>query len=318
MNINKNFFTQIEIKNRTNKFLPNGIIKSQVDFLFPNLNEIDKNILLSLSIYLITYISKKFYFINSPKYIQQWTQNNSRDIKSAILKILPFIDDKNDFKLFKKIKDLNQILYYPNTKNIPKQILDTEIYDAIKSYFPINNFSLGLLGASEKPNNKHLLTINDNNNNKLIYELIHHNFIALLDSIKVCSSKLYINWINTVPIHENNIYNSQVYKQTITDYNKISLINKPTDYINFEDNYNGVSLDNIYNVFRVGYYKNIKNIKWLIFNLIPDNTLPEPIGKYFIQILDQYLDISNYLDYQITIIYQNLKNNYLKPVLIIF
>ena len=63
-----------------------------------------------------------------------------------------------------------------------------------------------------------------------------------------------------MPIHENNIYNSQVYKQTITGYNKIGGINTPIDYINFEDNYNGVSLDNIYNVFRVGYYKNIKNI----------------------------------------------------------
>ena len=72
---------------------------------------------------------------------EQFQQNNNRDTKSIILLLIPFIDDKNDNKLYKKIYDLNQILYHdPYKKEINKELFNYEMSEARKLYFPICNY----------------------------------------------------------------------------------------------------------------------------------------------------------------------------------
>lgn len=294
MSLNSEFFNKINQENQQkDNFVESNLIKEQIRFLFPNLKKDDYDILLSLSTYLITYISEKFHFTKEINYLNVWKENNYRNIKSAVLKILPFIDDKNNFQLYKKINDLNQILIYVNVNEIPDDVNSLTMNESLKSYFPISNFTLGLLGSYKKEKLKFF----NENGERLILDIIHHNFISLLESIKICSSKLYINWINIIPIHLETLFDSEIYKKTIDDYKKISTITDNTSYRNFEKSYNGLNIADLYNVYRNGYFQNIKNVKWLLFNKIPQDSIQsKPIGKYYIQLTDKYFDISDYLE----------------------
>ena len=294
MSLNSEFFNKINQENQQrDNFVKSNLIREQIKFLFPNLKKDDYDILLSLSTYLINFISEKFYFTKEINYINVWKENNYRNIKSAVLKILPFIDDKNNFQLYKKINDLNQILIYVNVNEIPDDVNTLTMNESLKSYFPISNFTLGLLGSYKKEKLKFF----NENGERLILDIIHHNFISLLESIKICSSKLYINWINIIPIHLETLFDSEIYKKTIDDYKKISTITDNTSYRNFEKSYNGLNIADFYNVYRNGYFQNIKNVKWLLFNKIPQDSIQsKPIGKYYIQLTDKYFDISDYLE----------------------
>lgn len=294
------FFNKIkEENNNYESIVDSKIVEQQIKFLFPNLNVPDKNILLDLSVYLINFIGKKFYFKSTSEYNNIWIQNSYRDIKSVILKLLPFIDDKDNFRLYKKIYDLNQILYYLNEKDLPKDILKITLEESIKNYFPISNFSLGLMNinSGEQSDYESLIKFYDDNNEKLIYKIIHHNFISLLETIKNTSNKLYVNWINVIPIHLNNLYNSDVYINTIEQYKQLENISDEKSYQQFDKDYNGLNIGDIYNIFRIGYFQNMKSIKWLIFNKIPKNQINDKkIGKYFIQLLDEFINIDDFND----------------------
>lgn len=287
-----------ELNKKEENFISEKEISNQIKFLFPNLNESDADFLLILTIYLINFISKKFYFEPTTEYKDQWTQNGFRNVKSAILKLLPFIDDKDNFRLFKKIYDLNQILISTkNIKNLPKDLNTISMDEAIKNYFNVSNFTIGLLGGDLSK-----LKFIDDNGDKLIYSIIHHNFISLLESIKLSSNKLYINWINIIPISIDNIYESKIYKYTIDNLKKIEEVSDINSYYDqLTESYNGIPIDDIYNTFRNGYFESIRNIKWLIFNKIPleqssIESDTNPIGKYYIQILEENFSISQYLE----------------------
>ena len=305
MSLNQEFFNKIKEINKVDSkdnFIESNLIINQIKYLFPNLNKDDQVLLLDLTTYLINFISRKFYFEENTIYKNVWIENNFRNIKSAILKILPFIDDKDNFRLYKRINDLNQILFFLNKQDMPKDIDLMTMKDALKNYFPISNFTLGLLGSYKS---EHKLKFIDDNNEKLIYKLIHHNFISLLESIKISSSKLYINWINIIPIQIDNLESSEVYKKTINNYKKLSDISDNESYSAFDKEYDGLNIGDLYNVFRNGYFQNIKNIKWLIFNKTPKNSVNENTkGKYYIQLIEQYLEISKYKD---NLRYTNLK-----------
>ena len=72
-------------------------INNSVKILFPNINQLDSEILYLFTENIIEKISIYFNFKNDDSsYFRQWTQNNYRDIKGIILLLLPFIDDKNN------------------------------------------------------------------------------------------------------------------------------------------------------------------------------------------------------------------------------
>jgi hypothetical protein len=104
--------------------LKKNINKCIITFL-PNLNNIDRNIINILTLYIIDLISYKYNFKKNNDYYYQWIQNNYRDLKSIILLLLPFIDDKekDDGFLLNKIIDLNQLLYSNLNQNISNKIL---------------------------------------------------------------------------------------------------------------------------------------------------------------------------------------------------
>ena len=283
------FYNEIKNLNTKNE-LPKEfktIIRKQILTIFPNLKNEDIEILSNLTIYIVNTL--KIKFLNQEKIedvIRQFTQNNFRDIKKVTLLLIPFIDDKDDNEKSKKVKDLNMILYnIMGSKEISNTILEKEISDTLKQEFLISNFAIGLLN-----DNKGSQLVLKNDKDRLIDKIIYNNFIGLLETLKIVTGKLYVNWFNISPINENNYEEQEIFKRTqelSSFFKDFSKYNNHSEYIKFEQNYGGLWVGDLYNVFRKGYYSNVKKDKWLIYN---------KNKKYYIQILDNLLNLDNHLD----------------------
>jgi len=108
---------------------------------------------------------------------------------------------------------------------------------------------------------------------KVIYKIIHHNYIGILKTLQIMNGKYYINWVNIVPLEEN-FKNSELYKKTNNGLNdfKIKLAsNNDSDINNFLNNYYGLWFGNIYNVIKINLYDEIKPIKFFFFTYKIDN-----------------------------------------------
>ena len=153
-----------------------AIIKENISNKFAMLNNTDVNILIILTSYMIEDLMER-YNINEDKF----TQYNARDIISLCLTLLPFIKDDK----YHMIKNLKDILYIDsitaNATSIPSTLLDVDIKIVLKDKFPFSNISLGLLNQSDNGN---LLELHNNNNN-IIYNIIHNNFVSMLETIKI-------------------------------------------------------------------------------------------------------------------------------------
>jgi hypothetical protein len=201
MDIDINKFSEIlnYFENKNYLFINENLrlaIKTSITLLFPNINQDDFKILNLFSENLIEKISLSLHFKKEDsKYNHQWTQNNYRDIKGIILLLIPFIDDKNNGKLLNEMIDLNQFLYSKLNKNISNLITKEDRNIILKSDFKFSNMSLGLFNY----NKDNLLDLFETDGKmKLIYKIIHHNYIGILKTIEIMIGKYYINWINII------------------------------------------------------------------------------------------------------------------------
>ena len=265
-----------------------------INNFLPILNNRDKKILNIVVVYLIDLILYKIN-INYINY-DQWKQNNNRDIKSIILLILPFIDDKNNNILLNNLTDLNYLLYSKNENYISNNILNTPRNENLyEEYFKFGNMAIGLLND----NSNILLNLynDDKYNDKLIYKIIYHNFLGLLHSLEIMNGKYYVNWINIIPYNLNNYYDTNFYnitKETVKSFKEL-LYNEILT--NLLKNYNGLWVGDYYNILRIKFYEDLKKIKWLIF---PYEILNEKY--YLINKLNELLDLdfiinNNYNNY---------------------
>jgi len=281
------------------KFINNklqNIIINTINNMFPKLNQYDINILIKLSSSIIDIISYKYNFDETNNdYYLQWEQNNYRDIKGVVLLLLPYINDNNNSYLLSILTDLNHLLYAYSDNYINNNILSLKRNDILHTYFKFGNMAIGLL---DKKNEK-LLNLY-NNNDKLIYDIIHQNYIGILNTLEIMNGKYYINWINIIPYNLDNYKSSLLYKNTQT---KIKNINYNKTIIFNNVYYNGIWLGDIYNIIRNNFYQNIIPIKWLIFI-----NKSETRNYYYIQELNKILDLDNILNIKY-FSYNNLSEN---------
>ena len=297
---NKNKFVNHNFKNK---------IEDVVTNFFPKLNQHDISILHDLTTYVVDLISKKLSFDNNNNdYYDQWTQNNNRDIKGVILLLLPFIDDKNNSYLLKKITDLNQLLYSQNGKKfIPNSIKNEERNNTfLSTHFEFGNMGIGLLNS----NSENLLDLYPNNN-KLIYDIIYHNFFGLLRTLEIMNGKYYVNWFNISPLNLENYYDSKIFEATkdkFVEFKKIFVetteASETTEtsetitinHLEYEKNmmidYSGLWIGNFYNIIRINYFEQAKKIKWLFFPY----SISEQNNFYLIQGLNKVLDLDKIID----------------------
>ncbi len=250
-------------------------VKQYIIKLMPRLNNYDINILYILTLYMIEDISVKYIFPQNDIGYKQWLKNDGRDIASLCLTLIPYIGD-NNYDIITKLTD---IIYSSNEKTIESDITTLERSTAIKRYFPFSNFTLGLLNETNN-----LLDLYKTGQHT-IYHTIEMNFISMLETIKITNGKLYVNWINVIPLV--NYKDSQFYK---TSMDEIKVIQ---DYIRRDDGSiinnhvnNGLWLGDYYNVYANAYFYNFRQIKWVIFCKRINN-----MYYYMLQYLNKMMDV---------------------------
>ena len=294
-----------------NSALSNNI-KKAIKILFPNLNNQDSEVLFLFTENIIEKISKYFDFDeNNENYYKQWIQNNYRDIKGIILLLLPFIDDKNTTNMI----DLNQYLYAPIKSKIP-DLSNRNRMDILKSEFKFSNMSIGLLNKST------LDLFEEDGKMKLIYKIIHHNYLGLSKTLQMMNGKYYVNWINIVPIlykYENELVfkESKLYKKTNEGLILLkTYLNNPKEFFNFtQHKYYGLYLGDIYNIIKIKLYDEIKHIKWLIYPFSVSST-----NIYIIQYLNKGINFDIFFKYSsyedINLNDKNIFNSYIQDIII--
>lgn len=239
----------------------NNICNNVVTQIFPNLIQQDQDLLTTYLFGIINFIALRFNFDETKKnkYILQFTQNNNKDLIGFLLMLLPYItDDNNDNKI--KLKSLND-LYIQKTNNVdinngePKYTYTNLQYGRCKR---VNDKT-----AKEIPFNKQHLDDN--------YEL-------LKDTISQVSNKLYVNWVNVRP-YRLDYFNTPLFKLTndIVMNNKLSL-----------DVTNSIHVGEMYNILTNYVYKDILNIKWILYDVYENNT-----PYKFLYMLNKVLNIEN-------------------------
>jgi hypothetical protein len=191
--------------------------------------------------------------------------------------------------------DLNQYLYAPIKSKIP-DLSKKNRMDLLKSEFKFSNMSIGLLDKTS------LDLFEEDGKMKLIYKIIHHNYLGLNRTLQIMNGKYYVNWINIVPIlykdldDENKLVfkESKLYMKTKDGLDSLKkYLNNPKEFFNFtQHNYYGLYFGDIYNIIKIKLYDEIKHIKWLIYSL------PVSTGNiYIIQYLNRQINFDNFFKY---------------------
>ena len=92
----------------------------------------------------------------------------------------------------------------------------------------------------------------------------------MIESIKICSNKLYVNWINVTPYTLKNYELSSLYKKTIKHFSVMK--SKPDvffeNYKIFNNTKKGLWIGDFFNNIVNNYYYNIKDIKFYILSIL--------------------------------------------------
>ena len=210
----------------------------------------------------------------------------NKDLISIFYLLLPYIDDKNNFELFKEINKLSDISIKKRNDNEK---------DLSKNNYKISNIQYNLYINKE---------INYN------IEYVRYNYNLLLNTIDQISNKLYVNWIQIVPL--NNYKKSILYQKSVIfkDINndnenrhyKLFYNLKSDEIVEYYDNYDdhgdinyqnlfkneGISIGDIYTTLCYHLTMDILNIKWLIYHDIFDNL---EIDEMYIKIFNENISI---------------------------
>ena len=263
LNINDNPFTE--------SFLNN--IYTDIDYIFPLLNNNEKNLIKKMMVSLLTLIYFKFHFESEYEFYIQLSKNNNQDIRMILFLLFPFIDDKDNFKIHKNIKFLKELSI---SKDYSGNEYNTNIqYDR---YFNLN------------PDVKYEYEYNMMD--------VYNNYIASHYTIKKCAHHLYCNWDQIIPLTLSNYSNSYIYKDTIETIKN----QKIPDNTSLK----GLDISDYYHSFMNDMYLDVLPYKWLMYEKY--NT---DIGKdvMYLEDIINYFNIDNehifnrtaseeYLDYK--------------------
>jgi hypothetical protein len=168
-------------------------------------------------VFLIEYINIRFAI--RPQFFDafwdQLLQNNHRDLIAIFNLMLPYIDDKEgSFNLHKEINTLS---------DISDKLIDPNNDDLSKNNYLITNVKYNLLESYN------LQTLNQ-------------SYALLLNTIDQISNKLFINWLNVVPISILNYSKSYLFEQSIKLIDVSRLY--PTETIKLRIRHQNVGFEN--------------------------------------------------------------------------
>jgi hypothetical protein len=237
---------------------------------------------------LLDYMCMKFGFdeSNVSQFYALMKQNNFQHIYSSIKLLFPYIDDTNSFALFAEIYQLKDI----TTKKKSQQDFTV---DRTKDPYLLNTFQYSRSFLKNVSNTRENLNAIDARQTTLTeydsfveyafgYEDINMLFLFLLETIELSRSKMYVNWLNILPITRQSFRESKLYKNSFDIVDGKMMItdnlvgNMPLQNVRTVEStselpdaiyYRGISVHDIYNAFNVFLFNDIFNsgVKWLIY-----------------------------------------------------
>ena len=244
--------------------------------LFKSLNDEDHKLLSEGLIRIINFIRIKFGFIGRETiFWEQLIQNESLDLKALLANMLPFIHADEDNSKKSKLEKLSN-LYTEVDK------LDRYIYTNCQYNRCVRHFQEGKISAYERP---------------YLKEYFLQHLELLLMSIDAVSNKLYVNWVDVIPYKINDYSDTKLYQDTVGKINKsdVQLIN------NYIDPNPGLGYQDIYNVISNHLYHQIKNYKWIIYDVVVNQ---KPVS--YIKYLETQISFKSIWD---EIVWIDLKDN---------
>ena len=295
-------------------------IFSVMNKIFPILNIVDKKVLRDYVVDIIYVIGIKFNFIQDEKLFEkQFSQNNNRDIIAIINMLLPYVNNKDNYKLYRELDSFESL--YTEKKNKFENDLSKNNYKYCNIQFNrhYNDEKLDINKIVKSDNKEKYSVLKDtiekylNNYNpkedhyKEIY--LEETYYFILQTIEQVANKLYVNWINVRPISLDNYKDTELYKNTFY-YNSDENVNQfeveleiydekeiqPLSWWNMKsDNmimkfYRGLPINDIYNTITNDFYLSIKKIKWILFEFLIND---KPI--LYIQILENIFGLDDIL-----------------------
>ena len=231
-------------------------IKNVINKIFSNLNTSELDTICRRCYSLIDYIHTKFLIKSSDneKFFEQLKRNKNREIIAIMNLLLPYIDDSNEYEKYKKINTLSDITIKKN---------GTGDYD-------ITNFqySRGYYDYDTEIFKEYKFSDID----------ISMNYNLLCQTIDKICNKMYVNWVNVVPILLEKYHESQLYKNSVEYYK------------NGQNQYQDISLTHaeMHDILVNDLYYSITDIKWLLFEKYDNNRV--------VMYLDIVNDIYNVYD----------------------
>jgi ABC-type phosphate transport system ATPase subunit len=228
------------------QYLSNELINK----VFPILQSEDKNLLLDGLVRTINLIHVKFGFGNNNEkndslLWDQLTQNSSLDLRALLGIMLPFINDNETDDKKHQLKRLADL--YLEKDNTGAYIYNNSQYNRCIRHMDGNTIKF-----FPRP---------------YLKEYFQQHLELLLMSIETVANKLYVNWVDILPIRMNQYTNTKLYSDTVAKIGRENITS--VDLINgYIDPMTGLSYQDIYNVMSNHLYHEIKNHKWLIYDII--------------------------------------------------
>jgi hypothetical protein len=233
----------------------NSILRINViNALYPQLIQNDANILLKYLSKLV-YILSKIYNFDSDigAFMYELTQNDYQDLKWLCGHLLPNLENIDKIKSFESMYT-SKLKESDINKESPK--------------YTHTNLQYGRC-------------IRDTNVKEIEFseEHLEHNFKLLVQSIIESSHKMYINWMDILPITIDNYSRTQLFRNSLDLFRNrkledINIHNLDFDNINSQDNISKLNklhslhISDVYNVIRNYLYEDIIPLKILIYDLV--------------------------------------------------
>jgi hypothetical protein len=280
-------------------------IKNVISNIFIKLIPNDLDQISRFTILLIDTIACKYNFTkeNIDKFFGQISQNSNRDIISIMYLLLPYIDDKDDFKLYKKITKLEDITCMKKS-NVDKYKNNYSICNyQFSRYYDLKTLidkkSIDEYGIIKQTSEYYY-------DYKYNYYDLEMSFKIVLSTIDKVLSKLYINWINIIPITLTDYKSSDKYKNSFDydikskEYYFKDVFSDEREKFGFWNldlssrlrQYGGITADDVFNTIYIFLFNQIYNsgTKWLLYEKQMEN---KSRPKMFIELINELIDINN-------------------------
>lgn len=271
------------------RFVPESdsvkILKNVVQSSYPNLNAVDQNTLHKYIYFLIQYIAVCFDFYSDvDRFRAKMEQNSYKDCRWLLTYLIPYVDTETiSLADIKNLSDLYALEEPDQAKH--------DIPHEDSTMFP-NMQSISYRSPRYVFSNIQYSRFDRHNSYKTVrYEESHirHNFALLMKTIKDIRYKMYVNWIDIVPIRMDNYKETRLYNttkkglQNISDWDPLdmtmtmSTTNESIDKFEpdvsdlaidrFYSKTLGLNIGDIYNTINSDLYGSIVQYKWLLFDI---------------------------------------------------